>query len=360
MKYSDVKIKHTKKKSKSPKWVVWAIVLVVGFLGFMLLKNIKNADFNPISIVTSVAAADLKETDGRINVLVLGSDRRSNSGVVYSELTDTMLVASIGRYTHDVVLISIPRDLWVEDSRGYHMKINSVYTLDGLDQTTGIIDHNKGTEELTKIIEKVLGIPIHYHVLVNFQMFTDMVDQLGGIEIDVEKEFTDREYPIEGKENAPENERYETVHFSAGKQTMNGEQALKFSRSRHGDNGEGTDFARSRRQQKVIMAVKDKALSVQTIINPNKLIELYNTYSQNVQTNMDLGTIQNFYLLSQQIKFDKVQSIVLDDRSEADAGGLLYHPEDASLYGGAYVLIPRTGNYTQIHAYVQKYIFGDK
>jgi polyisoprenyl-teichoic acid--peptidoglycan teichoic acid transferase len=360
MKYSDVKIKGTKKKKSPPKYGLLVFIGIILVGGFLFLKNIKHANFNPISIVTSVAAADLKETDGRINVLVLGSDRRTSNGAVTSELTDTILVASIGRYTHDVVLISIPRDLWVEDSHGYHMKINSVYTAEAINQTTGELDHTKSTEELSKIIENVLGIPIHYHVLVNFQMFTDMIDLLGGVNVTVDREFTDTQYPIEGKENAPENERYETVHFAAGPQTMKGTQALKFSRSRHGDNEEGTDFARARRQQKVIMAVKDKALSLQTIINPSKLIDLYNTYSKNVETNMDLGTIQNFYLLSQQIQFDKVESIVLDDRSEADSGGLLYHPEDASLYGGAYVLIPRVGDYSQIHAYVQKYIFGDK
>jgi polyisoprenyl-teichoic acid--peptidoglycan teichoic acid transferase len=357
MKYSDVKIKKEHKKKKTSPTKMAALVAAIVIIGFFLVKNLKHGNFNPISIVTNVAAADLKETDGRINILVLGSDRRI-SGTVTSELTDTILVASIGRYTKDVVLISIPRDLWVEDSRGYHMKINSVYALDSIDPLTGKIDHTRGTQELTGIIEKLLDIPVHYYALVNFQLFTDIVDLLGGIDVNVDQAFTDYTYPIEGKENAPENERYETVHFSAGQQKLNGEQALKFARSRHGDNNEGNDFARARRQQKVIMAIKDKALSLQTIINPQKLIELYTAYSKNVETNMDLATLQNFYLLSQQINFDKVVSIVLDDRSAADSGGLLYSPEDTTLYGGAYVLIPRTGNYSQIHAYVQKYIFG--
>ncbi|MDC0449223.1 hypothetical protein OAL67_01305, partial [bacterium] len=83
-------------------------------------------------------------------------------------------------------------------------------------------------------------------------------------------------------------------------------------------------------------------------------------YNESVDTDIDFSIVQNFYILSQQIDYDKVVSIVLDDRSMADEGGLLYAPQDTSLYGGQYVLLPRTGDYSQIHAYVQKYIFGNK
>jgi anionic cell wall polymer biosynthesis LytR-Cps2A-Psr (LCP) family protein len=140
---------------------------------------------------------------------------------------------------------------------------------------------------------------------------------------------------------------------------MDGDTALKYVRSRKGNNGEGTDFARSKRQQKVIMAIKDKALTLGTIMDVTKLKELYDLYRNNVDTNIDFGDVQGFYLLSQQIEFDSVRSIVLDDRSGANEGGLLYHPSDASLYGGAYVLLPRIGDYSQIHAYVQRYIWGE-
>lgn len=218
-----------------------------------------------------------------------------------------------------------------------------------------------GIDNLTKTLNSVLDIPIHYYVVVTFDLFKEVVDILGGIDINVDRAFTDHYYPIEGMENAyPEENRYETVSFDAGSQVMNGDMALKFARSRKGDNEEGTDFARARRQQKVITAIKNKALSIKTLINPIKLKELYDAYSSNVDTNVDFGTIQSFYLLSQQIEFDKVISVVLDDRSQAIEGGLLYSPEDTTLYGGQYVLLPQTGDYSQIHAYVKKYLFGDK
>ncbi len=368
------------KKSKKSRLGIFLILLGLTITAWFVLKNKNHTSLGPISIVTSVAASNIKETDGRTNILILGSDRRS-SEVITSELTDTILVASIGRLDKNVVLISVPRDLWVEDSKNYRMKINSVYAIDGVNPITGEIDRSRGIDELTKIVGGVLGIPIHYHVLVNFQLFEDTINLLGGINVNVETAFNDYVYPVEGRESdncgrSPEDIakdiedgktyvqatpcRYLTATFEAGPQTMDGIKALQFSRSRHGTNGEGTDFARSRRQQKIIMAIKDKALSLQTLINPQKLKDLYDLYVENVNTNVDLGTLQNFYLLSQQISFDKVTSVVLDDRSDANDGGLLYAPEDRLLYGGAYVLIPKTGDYTQIHAYVQKYLFGTK
>jgi anionic cell wall polymer biosynthesis LytR-Cps2A-Psr (LCP) family protein len=141
---------------------------------------------------------------------------------------------------------------------------------------------------------------------------------------------------------------------------MDGKTALKFVRSRHGDNGEDTDFARSKRQQKIIAAIKDKSFSFKTLLDINKIKGLYDAYVESVDTNVDFATIQTFYLLSKQIDLAKVVSIVLDDRSDANEGGLLYEPEDKTLYGNQYVLVPQTGDYSQIHAFVQKYLFGSK
>lgn len=99
---------------------------------------------------------------------------------------------------------------------------------------------------------------------------------------------------------------------------------------------------------------------MQTLLDFNKIKSLYDAYANNVDTNIDLATIQSFYLLSKQVDLAKVISIVLDDRSGANEGGLLYAPEDRTLYNNAYVLIPQTGDYSQIHAFVQKYLFGNK
>lgn len=261
-------------------------------------------------------------------------------------MTDTILLVSIGRVEHDVLLLSMPRDLYVENSKGYSTKINAVYTLEG-------------PEELQSVVEDVLGVPIHYYAVVDFNLFVNAINVLGGIDVNVQNAFTDYQYPIEGKENAPIEERYETISFAAGKQHMDGETALKFARSRKGDNNEGTDFARAARQQLVIEAIKEKALSLKTVTNASKIKELYDLYAEGIDTNLGFADVQGFYLLSQQINFDSIRSIVLDDRSEADKGGLLYAPIDTALYGNQYVLIPQSGDYSQIHAYVQRYLFGE-
>jgi polyisoprenyl-teichoic acid--peptidoglycan teichoic acid transferase len=331
-------------KKKRYASIIAATVSVI--LLITLFGNDLKAMFNPISIVASISQVNLKETDGRTNVLILGSDQRAK-GEVAPPLTDTILVASIGRVEKDVVMMSLPRDLWVKSPKGYFTKINAIYA-------------NGGSEEMIQVVENVLGIPIHYYALIDFELFKTSIDILGGIDVNVENSFVDYFYPVEGKETAPIDERYEVVTFQAGAQQMDGDTALKFVRSRKGTNNEGTDFARAARQQKVIMAIKDKAFSLNTILNINKLKDLYETYEENVDTNVSFTDVQNFYLLSQQINFERIDSIVLDDRSAADEGGLLYSPDDTSLYGGSYVLLPKSGGFSQLHAYVQRYLFGSR
>ena len=356
MSYVDVKIKKEEPKKKGKLGLYLTIFFVFGALlvgGGIFVFTKGRAWFDPISIVSTVAASNLQETDGRTNVLLMGSDKRSESAV-QSQLTDTLLLMSIGRVEHDVVLLSLPRDLWVEDPRGAKSKINAVYTLNDQDQS----DQISGGDAIMDVVEEVLGAPVHYYAVINFELFQEAIDILGGIEVEVERSFTDYYYPIEGKENAPRAERYETVEFEEGVQTMDGELALKYVRSRKGTNGENTDFARSERQQRVISAIKAKALSLETLVNPGRIKELYDLYINEVDTNITFNDVQSFYLLSQQINFDRVLSIVLDDRSAADEGGLLYAPVDTELYGGAYVLIPKAGDFSQMHAYVQRYLFG--
>jgi len=339
---------------------------VFGFLilcGFLFGDKAK-ALFDPVSVASTIAAVDLRETDGRTNVLVLGSDKR-RTGTVTSELTDTILVASIGRVDNNVVLISLPRDLWVtaNNTTSYQSKINAVY-------------HYDGSDGIRNVVEDFLGIPIHYHVVVDFALFKDVVDVLGGVNVTVDNAFVDYQYPVEGKEGDMCGKtwedvgditglalhrvfpcRYDTVQFEAGDYLMDGVTALRFVRSRKGTNNEGTDFARSKRQQKVIMAIKDKVLSAETLLNPLKLRELYDMYANDVDSDIDFSAAQSFYLLSRRMHFDSVRTVVLDDRSAADEGGLLYAPEDTTLYGNQYVLIPRAGDYSQVRAYVQKYLF---
>ncbi|MEK7595593.1 MAG: LCP family protein [Patescibacteria group bacterium] len=356
MRYVDlgaVNALNEKRKEKKKVRVRIILPLIFGFLmlfgaAFLFAVRSKGvaALLNPVSLVTNlVSSTPLTSADGRVNVVLFGVDRRiadSSPG-----LTDTILVLSVGKFSKDLVMISMPRDLWVKAPSGSFSKINAVYAL-------------SGREDAVKVVSDVLGIPIHYYAVVDFRLFEKIIDILGGIEIDVEHAFDDYDYPIEGMENAyPEALRYLHVRFEQGFQKMDAKTALIYSRSRKGTNGEGTDFARAKRQQKVINAVWKKVLSLEVLANPVKMKDLYDSYRDSVETNVGFVEGQKFYELIRSVNLSKNRSVVLDDRSNIDSGGLLYKPEDSTLYGGAYVLIPKTGDYSQIHGYIQKLLFSD-
>lgn len=340
-------------QKKSKKWLWLLLGVLAPFIFFVYLFGFSNLNLlNPVRIASNLSKPDLNSTDGRINILILGVDKRLEGNTVTSVLTDTLLVASIGVSDKNMTLISLPRDLWVKSKLGIPGKINSVYAQ--YDKSTNSMLGPEGTKA---VVSDVLGIPIHYNVTINFEVFKKIIDILGGVEVEIENSFTDREYPIEGKENAPLNERYETVSFTKGVEKMNGERALKYVRSRHGEGVEGTDFARSKRQQKVILAIKDQMLSAKTLVDLPKIKELFDLYEKDVESNITSDDLIKFYALYQKLDLRNFKRIVLDDRSSSDDGGLLVSPENKDAYGGAYVLIPRTGDFEQIRAYVKKYLF---
>lgn len=291
----------------------------------------------------------------RVNLLLLGTPGGRHEG---SQLTDTIIFTSVHPRKNEIVLISIPRDLYIKERAG---KINAVYTEGGL--------------ELAKsTVAKVLGQPIDYAVRIDFQGFTRAVDLVGGLTIEIENTFADQGYPIEGRENdlcgVKEEDaqklatsssklwevfpcRFEYVHFERGVRHMDGETTLKFVRSRNAEGVEGTDFARGRRQQKVIVALKNALLTPSTILNPLKVIALYNIAATHIETDIALSKFDNIARLVQKMRNPKVRSVVLDygDRQRGTAG-LLVNPNIESY--GAWVLIPRKGedNFSEVKQYV--------
>lgn len=274
----------------------------------------------------------LKPTDGRTDILVLGVAGQNHAG---SDLTDTILFTSVQNSTGKTTILSIPRDIWIAPLR---TKLNSIY-------------HYEGSEKSKELIGEVIGQPLDYIVVVDFEIFKKIIDSLGKIEVDVERTFDDYKYPIAGKENDlcdadPEYKcRYEHIHFEAGLQAMDGETALKFVRSRNALGDEGTDFARSLRQQRVLLAIKDKILTPEFFLDPEKPIELYKIASQNIKT--DIPPDQYFNLFKTAIRFrtKNLRMETLDER-------FLSNPKTSSKYDNQWVLIPKTGNWEDIHNFV--------
>ncbi|KKQ11526.1 MAG: hypothetical protein US24_C0024G0006 [candidate division WS6 bacterium GW2011_GWC2_36_7] len=232
-------------KKKMKKWVkfviIGVIVLILGGIGFGVYKGL--AIFQKIGLKFDTGALSLtnvepelqKDSTGKYtNFLIIGIDTR---GTTDGLNTDTLILASYNYDTHNVVMVSIPRDLSVEigkDSKWYN-KINAVYAF-----TKEESDDTKGLQELQRTVEELTGTEIQYYAMVNFDGFTQVVDAVGGVDINVENSFTDYTYPL--------GNGYQTVSFKAGIQHMNGDTALKYARSRHSsDNNEGSDFMRGTR-----------------------------------------------------------------------------------------------------------------
>ena len=297
-------------------------------------------------------SGELKSTDGRTNFLVLGIDKRDNVSYTYlgpsgkqehnGFLSDTVIVASVNLDTKKTSLISVPRDTWVSIPSWNNFpasegKINSAYSLGDTYSFPG-----GGLKLTEKMVSKHLGVPIHYGIRVDFAGFKKAIDTLGGIDVKVEKSFDDYRYPVSGKEavkcsDGSFNCRFEHIHFDAGLTHMDGVTALKYARSRSGTNGEGSDFARAHRQQKVIQSFLKKALSINNLLDPIKVNKLFSGFGETVETDFDIASIPALVSLAKEADFKEMKTFVLDPSSN-----LMYTP-NASLYGGAYVIIPKNG-----------------
>ncbi|MFA7653771.1 MAG: LCP family protein [Candidatus Magasanikbacteria bacterium] len=285
----------------------------VGFL-----QTVKNYIFKSENVL------DGEATD-RINILLLGMGGVGHDGPY---LTDTNIIVSIKPSTKQIAMISVPRDLGVKiDGHGIN-KINYANAY-GEAQATGT-----GGELARETFADTFNLDIPYYIRVDFQAFEDLINAVGGITIDVPRAFSDNEFP-------GENNSYRPISFVAGIQTMSGQRALEYARSRHGNNGEGSDFARSKRQQQVISALKDRLLSFGTYTNPVKVQEMLNTLSSHIITNLNFGQIMYLAGLAREMN-NNFKTLVLDNSPD----GFLY-----SYFGqnGAFLLGPKNENFNNIN-----------
>lgn len=315
--------------------VILAFIAIFVFKAHDLYKSINTGDLPGFHKPT------VSPQKTSYNILLLGYGGEGHDGAY---LTDTMMVAHIDLKTNRAVLVSLPRDLWVKvpgKNEDFHAKINSVYQM-GLDpqdfpQIASKYTGKQGAAELVKkTVGDLTGLEIDNYVGVDFGGFKQIIDMVGGVDINVDTTFDDYEYPIEGKENElcgkddqfkqvepflndtnasdeaklalfkdkPDLEtfyknitddpaqafpcRYEHLHFDKGPMHMDGTTALKYARSRHSLQ-DGTDFGRARRQQKVIEAVKNKVFSITFL---PKILPLMEDAKSFVRMDLDIDQIQ--------------------------------------------------------------------
>jgi LCP family protein required for cell wall assembly len=275
----------------------------------------------------------LKTYDNHVNILFLGIAGANHDG---PNLSDSIVVLSYDLKNNNLTTISIPRDVW---SDTLHDKINSAYAYGGF--------------TLAKAeVQIIIGQPIHYALAINFDQFEQLINFLGGVEVNIENSFVDNQFPITGKENdlcGGDSEykcRYKTISFSKGLTLMDGQTALDFVRSRHANGSEGTDFAREKRQQKVIEAVKNKLIAFAKKLDLNQYKKLYDLMNKIIKRDIDN---QHVSIILKNIFFKKnfkQEKLLLSE-------DFFINPvTNLNKYNGLWVLTPINDSPKTIHDYV--------
>jgi len=315
---------------KALRWVglgVLALVLVTGgWFGLRAFAAARNIIAHSNGVAPALAGmldvTKLKgEGDGRVNILVLGIGGQGHEA---PDLSDTIMVMSIDPKTKDAAMLSIPRDLYVKipasaKSRQQYGKINAANVYGG-------------PELAAQTVSNVIGVPIHYYVLIDFSGFRQAIDAVGGVDITVPKAIYDPDYPCDNERGG-----YCPFRMAAGPQHMDGTVALRYARSRKST----SDFDRAARQQQVIAALRQKALQLSTLTNPVKLTQLIDTVGSHLKTDIQPKEITKLASLAKDIDPAKTPQKVLDTDSK-----------DALLVGGTniisgagYIEVPKLGNF---------------
>ncbi len=343
--------------------VLLAMVVFVSVAGATMSYNVDaSADvsgfprfslFSTIRHLVGAGDRQLKgEKDDRINFLLLGIGGAGHDGPM---LTDTIVFASYKPSTNEVGMLSIPRDMAVPIPDEGWRKVNHANYF-GEEKQTGA-----GPVMASEVIGGVIGQNVDYYLRVDFDGFGKLIDDVGGVDVVVDTTFTDAEYPILGSEykdcgtsvtqdqtNPDTGEvesvqvptyacRYEIITFTKGPMHLDGTTALKYVRSRHGNNGEGSDFERAKRQQKVIAGVKEKMMSSGTLLNPARISHIMDTLKENVATNISAWELLQLAGKLKNVDTSKITTKVLDDSTAS--------PLYATSLNGAYVLLPKNDDW---------------
>ena len=351
----DFEIKKSKRKTTAKIVAYITVFVFVAFLVFssqILISGQSSTSswmaklpiFSAVKRLVKSADKNLKGEDrGRINILLLGVGGKNHDG---GFLTDTIILASLDTEEKKAALLSIPRDLSAPiEGKGWR-KINNVNAYAEA-QTRG-----SGGLAASQAIGDILNTPIDYYLRLDFQGFINIIDELGGLKIYVENTLNDKSYPVMGKEDAePYESRFEHLYIEKGWREMDGELALKYARSRHAAGIEGSDFARSRRQQKVLEAAKDKMLSKYVLFKPRMIANIINELDEHVSTNLKIWEMVKLWNIFKNIESENITNKGLDN----SPNGLLV---DMITEEGAYILTPKSGDFSEIQ-YMVNNIFSD-
>jgi LCP family protein required for cell wall assembly len=255
---------------------------------------------------------EFAEQNERVNVLVMGIDRRP--GEAFISRTDTMMLVSIDPETQSASILSIPRDLYVVIPGRGRDRINTAFVY-------GSVDNNPAGGALLAMqtVEYNLGVYIDHYLMVDFSAVTNGINQIGGIDVYVPYIINDPTFPSMDY-------GFDPLYIPSGQQHFDGATALKYARTRHQDN----DFYRARRQQQVVLAVRDKVLALGVTEMIGRAPALYNQLENGVRTDLSLQEIIDLARIVGDIPDENIRNEVLDHNYVSN-----YLTEE-----GASVLIP--------------------
>jgi LCP family protein required for cell wall assembly len=347
--------KGRQKKAHKKRWTkkrvfacLGVLVLVIGlWFGFKFYRDIAKitGNKNPLSLLGVFHPVPLKNQDGRVNILV-AANSADDPGHNGANLTDSIMVLSINTKNNTALILSIPRDLWVEIPGVGHAKINDAYP-------------NGGMDTLQSIVQDNLGLTIDYQALVNYGAFRDLVSAVGNISITVKSD--DPRGIYDPSLDYTTRNCCALAKYPNGPITLNGKQALNLARARgeaYGSYGYAqSDFTRTMYQREMLIAIKDKASSTSVVANPLKLTSLIDAVGNNVKTNLSVAEIETLYSDTKKIDDTKIDSYNINTLMGKNTTMLANYTSP----DGQSALIPAAGidDFTSIKAQINKILTSD-
>ncbi len=263
-----------------------------------------------------------KADDGRWDLLVLGMRGLDQPDPVDTGplLTDTIILISYNQDTGKTSMVSIPRDLYLKIYGTKKDKINTAYQVG--------LARNDGLTFVKKLFSRITGVYIDSAVVVDFSAFKSIINQLGGVDVTLDKPFSETQ------------QWGYTFSLPAGLNHLNSDQALYYARSRYSSN----DFDRAARQQQIVMAVKDKISALNILSDPIRTLGVLNTVRTNINTDLNVWDIGNLINLSNQFKnANSIKKYVLSTENLLAEGR----------FNDMYILTPKSGNLQEIKKFFQ-------
>jgi LCP family protein required for cell wall assembly len=324
--------------------VLLAVLLLGGgFLGWKAYGTASkiSGSKNPLAVLSSFTPTTLKETNGRINILAAGYSA-DDSGHAGAALTDSIMIVSINPTDKSIVIISVPRDLYVNIPGIGYSKINAAYEYGEADDFSESGYARGGMGLLEKVVQQNFGVQSNYYALINYTAFKDAVDAVGGVSVNIQSSNAAGLYDPNTGLNLPN-----------GQATLDGNTALALARAR-GDSYDAygfpnSDFDRTVHQQQILIALKDKVASAGVISNPLKIGKLADALGDNVKTDLTIGDMETLYTKTKGISDSNIISVTLNNYN-----GTRYL-SDYTTASGQSALIPSEGidDYTGIQGLVQ-------